>query len=351
MEKTKIKSAVLLANLGSPDSYEVGDVRNYLREFLMDERVIDIPNLLRTILVKGIIVPFRAPKSAAKYKTVWTENGSPLIHISKQVQAKLQSELQLPVELCMRYANPTPQVAFARLSQSNPDLEEVIFVPLYPHYAMSSYETAVEQVKKIHQDGKYSFRLKVISPFYNDQKYIQSLANSIKPFLEKPFDHVLFSYHGIPERHVKKTDSTKTHCLMKADCCNLNSAAHRTCYRHQVMVTTQLTANALGLPKEKFSVSFQSRLGADAWLKPSTAKQLSLFPKQGIKKLVILCPAFVSDCLETLEEIQMEGRETFMETGGEEFTVIPCLNDRDEWIEALAELVKKKIASSEMMPA
>ena len=337
------RKAVLLANLGSPDSYEVGDVRNYLREFLMDERVIDIPNLLRTILVKGIIVPFRAPKSAAKYKTVWTENGSPLIHISKQVQAKLQNELGMPVELCMRYASPTPQAAFVRLQEGSPDLEEVILVPLYPHYAMSSYETAVEQVKKIHQEGKYSFQLKVISPFYNDQKYIQSLANSIKPFLEKPFDHVLFSYHGIPERHVKKTDSTKTHCLMKEDCCNVNSDAHRTCYRHQVMSTTQLTANALGLSKEKFSVSFQSRLGADAWLKPSTAEQLSLFPKQGIKKLVILCPAFVSDCLETLEEIQMEGRETFMKNGGEEFTVIPCLNDRDEWIETLVGLINNQI--------
>ncbi|MBK5280248.1 MAG: ferrochelatase, partial [Bacteroidia bacterium] len=134
------EKAVLLANLGSPDSYEVEDVRSYLREFLMDERVIDIPNLLRAILVKGIIVPFRAPKSAVKYKTVWTENGSPLIHISRQVQAKLQTELNLPVELCMRYANPTPQTAFSRLTQNNPDLKEVIVVPLYPHYAMSSYE-------------------------------------------------------------------------------------------------------------------------------------------------------------------------------------------------------------------
>ncbi len=351
MEKTKIKSAVLLANLGSPDSYEVHDVRNYLREFLMDERVIDIPNLLRTVLVKGIIVPFRAPKSAAKYKTVWTKNGSPLIHISKQVQAKLQSELQLPVELCMRYANPTPQAAFTRLTQNNPELNEVIYVPLYPHYAMSSYETAVEQVKKIHAAGNYSFQLKVVPPFYNDPKYIQSLANSIKPFLEKTFDHVLFSYHGIPERHVKKTDLTKRHCLVKEDCCNVNSEAHQTCYRHQVMTTTQLCAKALGLPKEKFSVSFQSRLGADAWLKPSTAEQLRLFPKQGIKKLLIICPAFVSDCLETLEEIQMEGRETFMKNGGEEFTVIPCLNDRNEWIEALAELVKKQIASTQAVIA
>ena len=340
MEQNKINTAVLLANLGSPDSCEVKDVRSYLNEFLMDERVIDIPKILRTVLVKGIIVPFRAPKSAEKYKTVWTEHGSPLIHISKQVQAKLQNAINLPVELCMRYANPTPQSAFAKLVQSNPDLTEVILVPLYPHYAMSSYETAVEQVKKVHKEGNYPFQLKVVPPFYNNPKYIQSLASSIKPFLEKPYDHILFSYHGIPERHVKKTDGTKAHCLTTQDCCNVNSPAHSTCYRHQVMVTTQLTARALGLSKEKFSVSFQSRLGADAWLKPSTAEQLAMFPKQGIKKLLILCPAFVSDCLETLEEIQMEGRETFMENGGEAFTVIPCLNDRDEWIETLVHLIQ-----------
>jgi ferrochelatase len=150
MEKQKSKTAVLLANLGSPDSYEVSDVRNYLREFLMDERVIDIPNPWRSILVKGLIVPFRAPKSAAKYKTIWTNNGSPLIHISKQVQIALQEALQLPVELCMRYANPTPKTALNRLAQLHPDLTEVVLVPLYPHYAMSSYETAVEQVKVIH---------------------------------------------------------------------------------------------------------------------------------------------------------------------------------------------------------
>jgi protoporphyrin/coproporphyrin ferrochelatase len=340
MEKQKNKTAVLLANLGSPDSYEVKDVRNYLREFLMDERVIDIPKILRTILVKGIIVPFRAPKSAAKYKTVWTENGSPLIHISKQVQAKLQSHLQLPVELCMRYANPTPQAALDRLHKNNPDLEEVILVPLYPHYAMSSYETAVEQVKQIHKKNGYAFKLKVVPPFYNNPTYIQSLANSIKPFLQNTFDHILFSYHGIPERHVKKTDATKAHCLVNKDCCNVFSAAHQTCYQHQVKETTKLTAQLLGLPKEKFSVSFQSRLGADAWLKPFTVEQLASFPQQGIKKLLIVCPAFVSDCLETLEEIQMEGRETFMENGGEEFTVIPCLNENQEWIEALAGLVQ-----------
>jgi len=344
-------NAVLLANLGSPDSYEVRDVRNYLREFLMDERVIDIPGVLRTMLVKGIIVPFRAPKSAAKYKTIWTQEGSPLIHISKQVQIKLQNEMNIPVELCMRYANPTPHAAFTKLTQANPDLEQLIVVPLYPHYAMSSYETAVEQIKKIYEKNHYTFQLKIAPPFYSDPAYIQSLAGSIKPFLEKAYDHVLLSYHGIPKRHVKKTDITKTHCLVREDCCNINSEAHRTCYRHQVMRTTQLAAKALGLSQDKFSVSFQSRLGADAWLKPATVEQLSLFPKQGIKKLVILCPAFVSDCLETLEEIQIEGRKIFMESGGEKFTVIPCLNDRDEWITTLAGLINKQINFTPMTMA
>jgi len=340
------EKAVLLANLGSPDSYKVKDVRGYLSEFLMDERVIDIPTVLRTLLVKGIIVPFRAPKSAAKYKMVWTKDGSPLIHISKQVQQKLQQEMNVPVELCMRYANPTPKAAFSRLIKNNPDVKEVTLIPLYPHYAMSSYETAVEQVTKVHKEEGYSFQLKVVPPFYNDPLFIQSLASSIKPFLGKSFDHVLFSYHGIPERHVKKTDQTKAHCLVNGDCCNVSSEAHRTCYRHQVIQTTKLTANALGLPKDKFSISFQSRLGADAWLKPSTVEQLTSFPKKGIKKLIILCPAFVSDCLETLEEVQMEGRETFMENGGEEFTVIPCLNDREDWIKTLAHLIKKASTSA-----
>lgn len=340
--------AVLLANLGSPDSFQVKDLKKYLGEFLMDERVIDIPYLLRVLLVKGIIVPFRSPKSAAKYKTIWTENGSPLIHISKQVQERLQVEVQIPVALCMRYGNPTPEAAFTKLVQENPDLKEVVLVPLYPHYAMSSYETAVVQVKKIYEQKNYSFALKVVPPFYNHPCYIQSLAGSIKPFLEKAFDHILFSYHGVPERHVKKTDSTKSHCLIKDDCCNVSSEIHKTCYRHQVHETTRLVAEVLGLPKEKFSTSFQSRLGADAWLRPYTAEQLSQFPKRGIKKILVVSPAFVSDCLETLEEIQMEGKVTFIQSGGEEYTVIPCLNDRKEWIETLATLVEEESSSQQI---
>ncbi len=342
-------TAVLLVNLGSPDSYEVKDLKKYLNEFLMDGRVIDIPYPIRFMLVKGIIVPFRSPKSAEKYKTIWTENGSPLIHISKQVQKHLNQHMNNPVELCMRYGNPTTESAFDKLIRANPDLKEVVLVPLYPHYAMSSYETAVEHVKEIYKKGGYSFNLNVVAPYYNHPRYIKALANSFKPFLEKSFDHLLFSYHGIPERHVKKTDPTKSHCLMKTDCCSVDSTAHQFCYRHQVITTTKLVARELGLKENQYSFSFQSRLGADAWLKPNSADLFAQFPKQGIKKLVVACPAFVSDCLETLEEIHVEGRETFLENGGEEYSVIPCLNERTDWIATIAELVRE--TSNSLQPA
>lgn len=335
--------AVLLANLGSPDSYQVKDVRTYLSEFLMDERVIDIPFIARFLLVRGIIVPFRAPKSAVKYKTIWTDNGSPLIHISQKVQQKVQAVSQMPVELCMRYAHPTPAFALDKLQNDNSDLKEVVLVPLYPHYAMSSYETAVEHVKQIHQKGKYLFQLKVVPPFYNHPLYINNLVNSIRPYLDEPFDHLLFSYHGIPKRHVLKTDCTRSHCFSSKDCCSIASTAHDVCYRHQVIETTKLVAEKLGLEKDKFSFSFQSRLGTDAWLQPYSAEQFKNFPMRGIQKLIVVCPAFVSDCLETLEEIHVEGREEFMHAGGQEYTVIPCLNDRDEWIQTLIALVNAKL--------
>jgi len=338
------QKAVLLANLGSPDSTSVKDVRSYLAEFLMDERVIDIPYIARLLLVRGIIVPFRAPQSAAKYKTIWTENGSPLIHISKQVQKKLAGAIDMPVELCMRYANPTTTSALDKLKNENPDLQEVVLVPLYPHYAMSSYETAVEYVKEIHKKGNYPFALKVVPPFYNHPDYIESLTNSIKPHLQKEFDHLLFSYHGIPKRHVLKADCTKSHCFSSESCCSIKSAAHDVCYRHQIIETTNLVAEKLGLPKEKFSYSFQSRLGADAWLQPYSVEQFKKFPQQGIKKLIVVCPAFVSDCLETLEEIQEEGHEDFIKAGGSEYSVIPCLNDRDDWIKTIVKLVNAQLS-------
>jgi ferrochelatase len=336
-----MKRAVVLMNLGSPESTEVKDVRRYLDEFLMDERVIDKPWLLRALLVKGIIVPLRAPNSAKAYKSIWTEKGSPLIVISKQLRDVLKKEIEEPVVIAMRYGNPSPKKAFDDLLQKHPDLEEVILVPLYPHYAMSSYETAVEYAKSQHQKGGYKFKLTSIRPFYNNEDYLHALCESIKPYLDRPYDQILFSYHGIPERHVQKTDMTGQHCLKVNNCCETPSPAHQCCYRHQCLVTSQVVAQRLNIPKEKWAMSFQSRLGRDPWLKPYTAARLEELPKEGIKKLLIVCPAFVSDCLETLEEIAEEGKESFMHAGGESFEMIPCLNVHPLWVGALAKWVRE----------
>jgi ferrochelatase len=333
------KRAVLLMNLGSPDSTEVKDVRRYLNEFLMDSRVIDIPLLPRTLLVRGLIVPFRAPKSAEAYKTIWTKEGSPLVVLTKQLQHALQQKIEEPVAIAMRYGSLTPKEAYDALLQQYPGLDEVILVPLYPHYAMSSYETAVAYAMKQYVNKGYSFKLTVIKPFYNAPDYINALAANMLPWLAKEYDHILFSYHGIPERHIRKSDTTGCHCLQVANCCGTESVAHATCYRHQVFTTTRLVTEKLNIPKNKYSISFQSRLGK-GWLQPFTDIRLEEMPKEGIKKLLVICPAFVSDCLETLEEIEERGKESFMNAGGESYTMIPCLNTHPLWVEALVNLIR-----------
>lgn len=328
-------------NLGSPDSTAVKDVRKYLNEFLMDERVIDVNYLLRLFLVRGIISPFRAPKSAEAYKTIWTPEGSPLIVFTRQLQQALQEITNDKVVIAMRYGSPSPKEAYDELVRSNPAIEEVTVVPLYPHYAMSSYETAAEYAKEVYHKHGYRFCLKVVNAFYRDEPYLHALTESIRPFLNQDFDHLLFSYHGVPERHIYKGDVTGQHCLRSAVCCSVDSPAHNFCYRHQCLDTTKRVGEALQLPESKFSFSFQSRLGRDEWLKPYTAARLAELPAQGIKKLLVVCPAFISDCLETLEEIAEQGKETFIHAGGESYTMIPCLNVHPLWVKALDHLVKE----------
>jgi ferrochelatase len=333
------KRAILLMNLGSPESTEVKDVRKYLNQFLMDSRVIDLPLVPRALLVRGIIVPFRAPKSAEAYKTIWTKEGSPLIVFTKQLQQALQQQVEEPVAIAMRYGNPSPKNAYDELLQQHPGLDEVILVPLYPHYAMSSYETAVEYAKEQHANKGYPFTLTVIKPFYNQPDYINALADNIGSHLTDDYDHILFSYHGIPERHIRKSDTTGCHCLQVNNCCDTASVAHATCYRHQVFATTKLVTEKLNIPKEKYSISFQSRLGK-GWLQPFTDIRLEEMPAEGIKKLLVVCPAFVSDCLETLEEIEERGKESFLKAGGESYHMIPCLNTHPLWVKALAGWVR-----------
>ena len=328
-------------NLGSPDSTNIPDVKKYLDQFLMDKRVIDKSWLMRALLVKGIIVPFRAPKSAEAYKTIWTQAGSPLIVFTEQLKEELQKEIEEPVAIAMRYGNPSPEEGFESLLKRAPSIEEVIALPLYPHYAMSSYETAVEYAKKVHKKNNYSFRLSFIEPFYNESNYINALSEIFRPYLQKEYDHLLFSYHGVPARHIRKSDVTGCHCLQVENCCEVSLPAHAHCYRHQVFTTTRLVAEKLNIPKNKYSVSFQSRLGK-GWLTPFTDIRLQEMPNEGIKKLLIVCPAFVSDCLETLEEIKIRGREIFMEAGGESFEMIPCLNTSPLWVETIAGYVMKE---------
>ena len=302
----------------------------------MDERVIDSPFLGRYLLVNGIIAPFRAPKSAHAYKSIWTKEGSPLIVLTKQLQAALQQQIEEPVYIAMRYGQPNIKEAYEDIRKHHAEVEEVILLPLYPHYAMSSYETAVVQAQDIYHAGKYGFKISTIKAYYNHPDYINALAQSIKPHLNAAYDMLLFSYHGLPERHLTKGDTTGIHCMKVANCCEIESPAHSTCYKHQCYTTTRLVAAALGVPKEKYSLSFQSRLGRQEWIKPYTDQTLKEMPAKGIKKLLIVCPAFVSDCLETLEEIAMQGKATFMQAGGESYDAIPCMNVDPAWVGTIA---------------
>ncbi|MEM9076839.1 MAG: ferrochelatase [Bacteroidota bacterium] len=331
---------VLLVNLGSPDSPTPKDVKPYLDEFLMDERVIDVPKLLRNLLVRGIILQTRPKKSAEAYSKIWWDEGSPLIVISERFTDKVRSHTEMPVALGMRYGSMSIKNALQELKDKGVD--DVLLVPLYPHYAMSSYETVVVKAMEVQQEFFKDIKLTTLPAFYKNEDYIKVLSDSIAEGLKDfEYDHVLFSYHGIPERHIRKSDPTKFHCKIDGSCCKVNSVAHHTCYRHQCYDTTELVKNQLGLQEEKVSSSFQSRLAGDPWLKPYTDFEFERLAKEGKKRLAVITPAFVSDCLETLEEIAMEGKEQFEEAGGEHYIHIPCLNDSDAWVSLMAKWVNE----------
>ena len=334
------KRAVLLVNLGSPDSTSVPDVRRYLREFLGDERVLDRPAPpLRWALLEGIILRSRPAKSAHAYSKVWTKEGSPLVAISRQVRDKLAATLgaETPVYLAMRYGNPSIASVIAQIAADG--LQEVLLFPQYPHYAMASWETVVVKVFEEVARQAPALRVTTVQPFSEDRDYIEALHTVVAPYLAQPFDHVLFSYHGLPERHMRKADSSHAHCLTVADCCNTCSPAHATCYRAQVVKTTQALVRRARLSADKYSLSFQSRLAGEPWLQPYTDREFERLPREGKKKLLVLCPAFTADCLETLEEIAIQGRESFLASGGETFTYIPCLNSEQVYIDFLANRV------------
>lgn len=330
---------VLLVNLGSPDSPDPKDVKRYLGEFLMDERVIDVPLWARTLLVKGIILNTRPKASAAAYKKIWWEEGSPLIVISERLQAKIQEQIDMPVALAMRYGSMTIKKGLQELVDKGVD--EVFLIPLYPQFAMATTETILVLTEEVRKTHFPQLKIQNLKAFYNKPKYIEVLSNSIDKHLKgKNYDHLLFSYHGVPERHIRKSDITKSHCDPSVSgggkCCAIASPAHEFCYKHQCVEVTRLVAEKLNLKEGTYSTSFQSRLGFDPWLQPYTDRTIERLGKEGIKKMAIVTPAFVSDCLETLEEIAMEGEEIFYEMGGQEFTTIPCLNDDKEFVDLLS---------------
>lgn len=331
--------AVLLVNLGSPDSTSVPDVRRYLREFLGDERVLDLPAPLRFALLEGIILRTRPKKSAHAYASIWQPEGSPLVITSRSVRDKLAATLgaETPVYLAMRYGNPSIASVMAQMAADG--VTEVLLFPQYPHYAMSSWETVVVKVFAERARLAPGMHITTVQPFFQDADYIEALYQVTAPYLSQPHDHLLFSYHGIPERHLRKGDSSKAHCTLVAECCTTCSPAHATCYKAQVLATTRALVARAGIAADKHSVSFQSRLAGEPWLSPFTDYELKRLPQAGKKRLLIICPAFVADCLETIEEISEEGREDFMGAGGESFQQIPCLNDQKPYIEFLAQRV------------
>ena len=337
-----MKKGVLLINLGSPDSTKVSDVRRYLNQFLMDGRVIDVAWPLRRLIV-GLILISRPKESAHAYSKVWTKDGSPLVVTSRNVARELQRRVgdELVVELAMRYQNPSIESAIEKLHTQG--VTDLLVFSLFPHYAMSSFETAVVRAQEVAAKIAPGMKLKIADAYYNDPDYIAALAASAQETLQTGYDHLLFSFHGLPERHLRKSDPTGCHCLATPDCCQTPNPAHATCYRAQCYATVRAFVEKAGVPAEKFSVAFQSRLGKDPWLKPYTDLELERLAKSGVKKLLVICPAFVSDCLETLEEIAMRGSEIFIEAGGSEFALIPCMNEHPRWLDALEKMVRANL--------
>ena len=342
------KIGYLFVNLGTPASTSVADVRRYLKEFLMDPYVLAMPWPIRKLIVSGFILPFRPKNSAEAYAKIWTDQGSPLLTISEALTEACATTINAPCTLAMRYGEPSIEAGLNKLTDEG--VAHIRVVPLYPHYADSTVTTTIEKVQSHLPAG---ISAETLQPFYQDPGYIEALRKSITEHLTKPYDHLLLSYHSLPEFHLNKADPTDKHCLQAENCCNPEPAspAHATCYRHHVMMTSTALAAALNLSTDQYTVSFQSRLGRVPWLRPYTDETLAAMPGQGIRHLAVACPAFVVDNLETLEEIGIQGRETFLEAGGESFQLVPCLNHDSHWVTAFSHLLQQSNAYTELARA
>jgi ferrochelatase len=341
----QLKTGVLLINLGTPDSPSTRDVRSYLSEFLNDPRVIDINAVGRAILVNGIIVPFRAPKSAKIYKELWQLWGgnSPLLtyglQLKKDLQSKFDPSENVTVEFAMRYKNPSLPSVLEKMQKVGYD--QLIILPLFPHYASSSSGSAIEKAMAIIQKWWVIPEIKIIPSFYNHPGYIQAFIERGQQFDLKKYSHFIFSYHGLPERQIDKVHPELT--CASCNCDRQFNADQTYCYRNQCYETTRLIAEGLGISSENYTVSFQSRLGKTPWLKPYSDQVVKDLAAAGHKKILAFSPAFVSDCLETSIEIGTEYQEIFAHAGGEKIDLVPSLNDSETWVMAVKALITSRI--------
>jgi len=334
----KPKIGVLIINLGTPDSPSVANVRKYLREFLMDKRVIDIPFWRRFLLINFIIAPFRAPQSAKGYRELWMPQGSPLKVYGQGLEVLLQIALgnDFEVKLAMRYQSPSIKSVLSQFKDKG--FKQLIMVPLYPQYASSSSGSTMEEVMNVLKGWEVIPQIKMVSQFFDHLLFIKSFVEIGKKYMAQgPYDHYLFSYHGLPEHQISK--SSCDHYCRLGDCCSVYSSKNQYCYRAQCFETTRLLVKALGIKKEDYTVCFQSRLGKAPWIKPYTDEVIKQLPGRGIKKVLVFSPAFVSDCLETTIEIGVEYKKLFLEHGGEHWQLVESLNVHPTWVECLKQLV------------
>ena len=319
------RRGILVVNLGSPETPHAAAVRRYLNEFLMDPHVFAMPWVLRRLIVSAIIV-HRPRRTARAYQRIWNEDGSPLVSLTSSVADGIRRESGLPVAMAMRYGKPLVDAAINTLG----DVDEVVLMALYPQHADSTRTTTIEKVASS-LSGK---RLLILPPYYDDPDFLRVLGTHVKKHLPETAEHLLFSYHGLPNRHITNADPTKSHCLRTGSCCVTDSIAHATCYRHQCFSTTRAIGTLIGVDH---SQSFQSRLRPGKWLEPSSTQQAIMLARQGVRRLAVVCPGFAVDNLETLEEIGEQLSVTFRKAGGKELILIPALNDAPEWLHVLSQ--------------
>jgi protoporphyrin/coproporphyrin ferrochelatase len=333
-------TGVLLLQLGTPDSTEVGDVRRYLREFLSDPRVLDVPAPVRWLLLNAVILPFRPRRSAEAYEKIWTDRGSPLTIHTEELVEKLADELgdRYRVTYGMRYRNPSIESAVEYLEAEG--CRRIVVLPQFPQYASASTGSAVEEALRVISDRPNVPDVCCFGDFYDDPGFLDSAAGVAAPLLSefRP-DHVVFSYHGLPEKQIRGGDRTGTWCL-QAGCCDRMTETNRFCYRAQCHETTRRLAERLDLPPSKFSTTFQSRLKGQKWIEPYTDYLLPELWESGVRRLAVLTPSFAADCLETLEEIGIRGRQQWEDLGGKDFLLVPCVNADERWVTAMAGMVR-----------